>query len=280
MQTLFMPSSFSWYSKSQGKKKITPWGRDYREGLTTICIKYQISYCGFAGHWQHGEKKLAARNWKFFAAKADKSTVQLKEESVKGSEKKGTVIGAVALIIGTSIGTGILALPKRTSPAGFIPSAISLVLCWGFLLIEALLLVEINVGLLKKMKIATHTHIKGLGLEHLQESMEASRGQGGIQLLLAAEQEAQHIVNGARNAKMARLKQAKDEAEKEIAEYRAHVEAEFQKKLAESSGDSGANLKRLELETEAKIHHLKTEAARISHDVVHMLLKHVTTVKN
>lgn len=33
-------------------------------------------------------------------------------------------------------------------------------------------------------------------------------------------------------AKLARLKQAKEEAEKEIAEYRAHVEREFQKKLA------------------------------------------------
>lgn len=33
-------------------------------------------------------------------------------------------------------------------------------------------------------------------------------------------------------AKTARLKQAKDEAEKEIAEYRAQVEHEFQKKLA------------------------------------------------
>ena len=33
-------------------------------------------------------------------------------------------------------------------------------------------------------------------------------------------------------AKLARLKQAKDEAEKEVAEYRAHVEHEFQKKLA------------------------------------------------
>ncbi|KAF8394988.1 hypothetical protein HHK36_018927 [Tetracentron sinense] len=110
--------------------------------------------------------------------------------------------------------------------------------------------------------------------------MESNRGQGGIQLLLAAEQEAQHIVNAARNAKLARLKQAKDEAEKEIAEYRAQMEAEFQRKVAESSGDSGANVKRLEVETEAKIHHLKTEAARISHDVVHMLLKQVTTVKN
>lgn len=33
------------------------------------------------------------------------------------SAKKGTVAGAVALIIGTSIGSGILALPNKTSPA-------------------------------------------------------------------------------------------------------------------------------------------------------------------
>lgn len=50
--------------------------------------------------------------------------------------------------------------------------------------------------------------------------------------------------------------------------------------IKQSTGDSGANVKRLEQETEAKIHHLKTEAARISYDVVQMLLKHVTTVKN
>ncbi|XP_031106029.1 V-type proton ATPase subunit G 1 [Ipomoea triloba] len=110
--------------------------------------------------------------------------------------------------------------------------------------------------------------------------MDSNRGQGGIQLLLAAEQEAQHIVNAAKSAKQARLKQAKEEAEKEIAAFRAHMEAEYQKKLAQSSGDSGANVKRLEAETEAKINHLKTEAARISHDVAHMLLRHVTTVKN
>ncbi|KAJ4846674.1 V-type proton ATPase subunit G 1 [Turnera subulata] len=77
-----------------------------------------------------------------------------------------------------------------------------------------------------------------------------------------------------------RLKQAKEEAEKDIAEFRAQMEADFQRKLAESSGDSGANVKRLEQETDAKIHHLKNEASRISHDVVQMLLKHVTTVKN
>ncbi|XP_011101663.1 V-type proton ATPase subunit G 1-like [Sesamum indicum] len=108
--------------------------------------------------------------------------------------------------------------------------------------------------------------------------MAASSSQNGIQLLLTAEQEAQRIVNAARTAKQARLKQAKEEAEREIAEFRAQMEADFQRKLAESSGDSGANVKRLEQETEAKIHHLKIEAARISPDVVSMLLRHVTTV--
>lgn len=48
----------------------------------------------------------------------------------------------------------------------------------------------------------------------------------------------------------------------------------------QSSGDSGANVKRLEQETGAKISNLKIEASRISHDVVQMLLKQVTTVKN
>ena len=51
-------------------------------------------------------------------------------------------------------------------------------------------------------------------------------------------------------------------------------------KKKQTSGDSGANVKRLEQETDAKIEQLKNEASRISRDVVDMLLKHVTTVKN
>ncbi|KAH6761895.1 vacuolar ATP synthase subunit G2 [Perilla frutescens var. hirtella] len=103
--------------------------------------------------------------------------------------------------------------------------------------------------------------------------MAARNSRNGIKLLMSAEQEAQHIVNTARTEKRARLKQAKEEAEKEIAEFRAQMEAEFQMKVLESSGDSGANAKRLELETEVKRDHLKKEASRISYDVVSMLLK-------
>uniref|UniRef100_A0A0D9W927 V-type proton ATPase subunit G n=2 Tax=Leersia perrieri TaxID=77586 RepID=A0A0D9W927_9ORYZ len=110
--------------------------------------------------------------------------------------------------------------------------------------------------------------------------MDANRRQSGIQQLLAAEQEAQQIVNAARAAKSARLRQAKEEAEREIAEYRAQMEAEFQRKVAESSGDSGANVKRLEQETAEKIAQLKQQAASISPEVIQMLLRYVTTVKN
>lgn len=44
--------------------------------------------------------------------------VPLKEDHVEVvAENKGSIAGAVALIIGTSIGTGILALPQKALPA-------------------------------------------------------------------------------------------------------------------------------------------------------------------
>ncbi|KAK3005136.1 hypothetical protein RJ639_015673 [Escallonia herrerae] len=90
------------------------------------------------------------RSRKVYLTRGEKCLAVLKKEPIKVSKKKGTIAGAVALIIGTSIGSGILALPKETTPAGLLPSSISLIICWAFLLIEELLLVEINVGLLKK----------------------------------------------------------------------------------------------------------------------------------
>uniref|UniRef100_A0ACD5X4E1 Uncharacterized protein n=2 Tax=Avena sativa TaxID=4498 RepID=A0ACD5X4E1_AVESA len=69
-----------------------------------------------------------------------------------GGAKRGSVAGAVALIVGTSIGSGILAVPQSTAPAGFVPSAVCMVTCWAFLVTEALLLAEINVHLRRKQK--------------------------------------------------------------------------------------------------------------------------------
>ena len=48
----------------------------------------------------------------------------------------GTVIGAVALITGSTVGAGILALPQVIAPAGVLPSSAVLVACWTLLLCE------------------------------------------------------------------------------------------------------------------------------------------------
>ncbi|KAK4391251.1 UNVERIFIED_CONTAM: V-type proton ATPase subunit G [Sesamum calycinum] len=109
--------------------------------------------------------------------------------------------------------------------------------------------------------------------------MDPMRGQGGIQMLLTAEHEAQQIVTAARNLKMTRLKQAKDEADGEVAKYKSHLEAEYQKSISESTGSSDSTVKRLEAETEVKIQNLKAKASNVSPEVVQMLLKYITTVR-
>jgi len=50
----------------------------------------------------------------------------------------------------------------------------------------------------------------------------------GIQALLQAEQEAQRIVSAARAEKATRLKQAREEAEREIVSYKAELEVKHQ----------------------------------------------------
>lgn len=106
----------------------------------------------------------------------------------------------------------------------------------------------------------------------------ANRRQIVVRLILTAEHEAQQIVNAAKTERAHKLTQAKEEAEKEIAGYRGEMELEFQKNVAENSGELKAIMKRLERETETKINHLQLEAARVRHGIVSMLFKHATTV--
>ncbi|CAN1288760.1 Tyrosine-specific transport system 1 [Linum perenne] len=115
---------------------------------TRVSFKPRISYNCKWGLYQ--------RRWLFRTKLSSKGSVENSSDDPPIVEvedkKKGTIAGAVALIIGTSIGSGILALPNKASPAGIIPSSISMVVCWGFLLIEAILLVELNVGLRRKRR--------------------------------------------------------------------------------------------------------------------------------
>ncbi|KAE8821064.1 tyrosine-specific transport protein-like [Hordeum vulgare] len=102
-----------------------------------------------------------------------------------GGPKRGSVAGAVALIVGTSIGSGILAVPQSTAPAGFVPSAVCMVVCWAFLVAEALLIAEINVHLRRKSK---KDGGDGAGLEviSMKSMAQATLGEWGGNLAATA----------------------------------------------------------------------------------------------
>jgi tyrosine-specific transport protein len=57
---------------------------------------------------------------------------------------KNKLIGGILLIVGTSIGGGMLALPIATAQFGFITAMLLLFLCWIVMTSSALLLLEIN----------------------------------------------------------------------------------------------------------------------------------------
>ena len=56
-------------------------------------------------------------------------------------------VGGILLIVGTSIGGGMLALPVSTAEVGFMNSIMYLVLCWFVMTVGALLILEVNLRL-------------------------------------------------------------------------------------------------------------------------------------
>mmetsp|Transcript_9987 Transcript_9987/g.11615 ORF Transcript_9987/g.11615 Transcript_9987/m.11615 type:complete len:803 (+) Transcript_9987:90-2498(+) len=75
-----------------------------------------------------------------FAAQAQRGMAKPATELPDG----GRLWGAVALIAGGTVGAGIIALPVKTAAAGFIPSTICLTLCWCYMSITAMLLIELS----------------------------------------------------------------------------------------------------------------------------------------
>lgn len=101
--------------KGSNKKPCWAWrGKE----VVAVYLSANINYCKWSTRGRRVESCVVSR-WKSFGANGSDSKEQLIEGSiqVKKNKKKGTITGAVALIIGTSIGSGILALPKKTAPA-------------------------------------------------------------------------------------------------------------------------------------------------------------------
>lgn len=91
----------------------------------------------------------------------------------------GSVLGAVALLTGSTCGAGMLALPEATAGGGFIPSAAIMIVSWLLLASEALLLAEVNFSVKEKRQKAG---MDSDGVVSLKDMAEASLGPVGGRL--------------------------------------------------------------------------------------------------
>ncbi|XP_030929770.1 uncharacterized protein LOC115955671 isoform X6 [Quercus lobata] len=114
MDSQCMPSSPSLHPKIHRNAKLNPSWEAIHLRRRTICFKSRISY--YTCFCLHKQEQNSFFTRKPNARKAKKYFSQLREEPSKG----------------------------------LVPSSITMIICWAFLLIEALLLVEVNVALRKK----------------------------------------------------------------------------------------------------------------------------------
>ena len=90
----------------------------------------------------------------------------------KFQHQPGSVVGNTALIMGTTIGAGILGLPALTLTSGILPSTTLLIAVWLYSLISGLLIAEVTLNI---MRIEGISH---LGLLALIEKILGKVGVG------------------------------------------------------------------------------------------------------
>lgn len=67
------------------------------------------------------------------------------------SHQPGSLLGCTALVAGTTVGAGILALPAVTLPSGVVPSTVMLIAVWIYTLASGLLIAEVNVNAMRNL---------------------------------------------------------------------------------------------------------------------------------
>jgi tyrosine-specific transport protein len=74
------------------------------------------------------------------------SSLSYNLETGKAHHAAGSVVGAAALIAGTTIGAGVLALPQATAAAGFLPSSFAMISAYVYMTMSGLLIAELTMN--------------------------------------------------------------------------------------------------------------------------------------
>ncbi|MDZ8089105.1 MAG: aromatic amino acid transport family protein [Nostoc sp. DedQUE12b] len=99
----------------------------------------------------------------------------------KLNHQPGSVFGSTALIAGTTVGAGILALPAVTLPSGIVPSTSGLIAVWLYALVSGLLVAEVT---LNTMRTEGHPNIGFLGVVEKILGKVGARIAGGAYLFM------------------------------------------------------------------------------------------------
>ena len=90
-----------------------------------------------------------------FVVVDDKTTTEEEHDDFDDehpSERFKHFAASVAILAGTAVGSGCLAIPRATAPAGVIPSSSAMTVVWAFLCFSALCIVESVEATSRKMK--------------------------------------------------------------------------------------------------------------------------------
>ncbi len=105
----------------------------------------------------------------------------LEFDGKKLNHQPGSVLGSTALIAGTTVGAGILALPAVTLPSGVVPSTSGLIAVWLYALVSGLLVAEVT---LNTMRTEGHPSLGFLGVVEKILGKVGARLAGGVYLFM------------------------------------------------------------------------------------------------
>jgi tyrosine-specific transport protein len=83
---------------------------------------------------------------KFCTPVAAKLFSNLEFDGKEFRHQPGSILGSTALVAGTTVGAGILAMPTFTLPSGIVPSTVLLIGVWLYALISALLITKVTLN--------------------------------------------------------------------------------------------------------------------------------------
>ncbi|XP_065916719.1 V-type proton ATPase subunit G 2-like [Dysidea avara] len=101
----------------------------------------------------------------------------------------------------------------------------------------------------------------------------------GIRKLMQAERQAEEVVSSAKRKKAQRIKEAKEEAKKEVETYKQEREHLFQEQMKKNAGSKDDFAAKMRVDTEKRLQKITSQVSTSKEMVIDRLLELVCDIK-